>query len=146
MAPEEAAGDRRRLAMAAYYFGFQPGMFDYAYDNFEQFSNKANGGKQLDAWADFDRVAQSFGVQQAKPEESQPGFFSGGWMVVLFLILILIIFTLKTVLKYVKTCATSMCKFLQNIFSKENYFKTCILIFYFVIAISMISIAFKICL
>jgi hypothetical protein len=77
MAPEEAAGDRRRLAMSAYYFGFQPGMFDYAYDNFEQFSNKANGGKQLDAWADFDRVAQSFGVQQAKPEESQPGFFAG---------------------------------------------------------------------
>lgn len=77
MAPEDAEGDRRRLAMAAYYFGFQPGMFDYAYDNIEQFSNKANGGKQLDAWADFDRVAQGFGVQQAKPEESQPGFFAG---------------------------------------------------------------------
>lgn len=74
MAPEEAAGDRRRLAMAAYYCGFQPGMFDYAYDNFEQFSNKANGGKELDAWDDFDRVKESFAA--ALPEEEKPGFWS----------------------------------------------------------------------
>lgn len=74
MAPEDAEGDRRRLAMAAYYFGFQPGMFDYAYDNIEQFSNKANGGKKLDAWADFDRVKSSFMPQ---PEAARPGFWSG---------------------------------------------------------------------
>lgn len=74
MAPEDAAADRRRLAMAAYYCGFQPGMFDYAYDNFEQFSAKANGGKQLDAWDDFDRVSAIFGVQQNIQKE-QPGFW-----------------------------------------------------------------------
>ena len=74
MAPEAAAADRRRLAMAAYYCGFQPGMFDYAYDNFEQFSAKANGGKQLDAWDDFDRVKESFGPPL--PEAEKPGFWS----------------------------------------------------------------------
>lgn len=76
MAPEDAVADRRRLAMAAYYCGFQPGMFDYAYDNFEQFSTKANGGKALDVWDDFDRVAQSFGAQPSQ-EQTPSGFFAG---------------------------------------------------------------------
>ena len=72
----EAEDRKRRAALAAYYFNFTPGMLGFTYSNLDTFIEHANGEKS-DVITDFDRVAQSFGVQQAKPEESQPGFFAG---------------------------------------------------------------------
>lgn len=135
---ENPETERKKWALAAYYSQKYGDYILYYYNNIDEFIKKENSGKLIPVKKEFYRIARKLHPDKYFFHREYEKELQISCICVAFLFVLLILLLIRKIIcRVFRMCRNLLLVF----FSKENYFKTCILIFGFIITACMVIIA-----
>ncbi len=127
-----------KWAISAYYSQKYGDYILYYYNNIDEFIKKENSGKLIPVKKEFYRIARKLHPDKYFFHREYEKELQISCICVAFLFVLLILLLIRKIIcRVFRMCRNLLLVF----FSKENYFKTCILIFGFIITACMVIVA-----